>query len=194
MEVGDELVDDGRVATSLQAMLNRSPYFYYVFRHVTQAGFRIGRRVFMLDMDFPSGQVRLSLADSSSDADPEFWLDVDEKALLDAHATSPVRATVSRSTRGRHLPKALDEILARCLDGSRTGPAAADREVLVFGPLFDFQEPETLWRSPRGDVRVLLYRQGLQGLTACVTSGFTDPEAGKPASPSKEESLLGFGY
>jgi hypothetical protein len=194
MEVVDEAADDGRVVTSLQAMLDRSPYFYYVFRHVTRAGFRIGGRVFFLDMDFRSGRVRMSLAESSAAAEPEFWVEMDRRSLLEASATSPVRATVSRSTRGKDLPGALDEILARCLDGSRAGPAAADREALVFGPLFGFPAPETLWRSPDGAVRVLLYREGLEGLTACVTSGFTNPEVGKPAFPSKDHRLLGFGY
>ncbi len=65
-----EAVDESRVATSLQAILDHSPYFYYVFRHAAQIGFRIGHRVFVLEMDFPSRHVRLSLPETPGETEP----------------------------------------------------------------------------------------------------------------------------
>jgi len=186
------MIEVGRAVGALQQILDGSSYFPYLIRNVRHVGFKIGGHALLMDIDFGSGRVKISRHEAAGSQEPEVWVTVEERSLLEADVKAPRLSVRQLWTPQRAEPHpALEQILARCFDVGLHGPARSDREDLVFGALFGFTTPEVLWQHSTSGVRVLLYRAGIEGLDACVTSGFTDPEIGTTEFP---EPLLGFGY
>jgi hypothetical protein len=162
-------------------------------RHARQVGFKLDGQVILMNISFETGDVRFSVG--HEEADPELWVTAKADDLLKTDPERPrVPVQVTRP-RDSGVPEAvLLETVRRCF-GSRSAESVwTDREELVYGSLFDFRTPEVLWQAPDRRVRVLLYRDVLEGHDACVTSGLTDPDMGGAVVSQPGQALLGFGY
>jgi Suppressor of fused protein (SUFU) len=189
-------MDKNSIVTIVQSVLERSPYFYYVFRHARQLGFRIGEHSLLMDLEFDSGKVNFSFLEPLAKAQPQLWVEVEEHALLSLESDhNRILLRIETSERGQVLHPAVERLLLKCFEptSNRSG-TISDREDLIYAALFDFVEPQTLWRSTNGQLAGLRFPEGAEGLDAYVSSGFSNPDTGAPSLVVEGIKLVGFGY
>lgn len=183
--------------SALQNIFNKSPYFEYLIRNAAKIGFKFENGCVLLTINHRKGTINLNNSPSCEGIEPELWVGIDEKELMELVANErPLsKLTITTSGLGQALHPIVETIIQRIFTPPQNlGYPLSDRVELVYGGLFGFQEPELIWQSPKNDLVVLKYGKGFESLDVYVTSGFTNPNIGKSKVNLEEGKTSGYGY
>lgn len=176
-------------AEAIHAILTNSDYFPYLFRTANMIGFRIEEEAMVVSFDFAQEEMDLDYYPDYRECSPELWVVLSEADLLQAAQENlPLRGVrLETSEKGQVLNPTIDRILLRCLSGRPPYPVE-DRDELVYGALFGFEDPDILWISQDADVEVQRFLQPTSEQIALVTSGLSDPDRVAPSANGESES------
>lgn len=194
---------------TLERILERSPYFEFLCRHIASIGFKFpdcsevvllagkqGQRTPLAEMLGLSssniGIVDIQSVEQTDESAAEIWVEFDESEWMElAEKGTPV-SKMRISATGIH-PR-IETMVQRIFFPLAEGYPLADRIELIYGSMFGFQEPQWVWKSERKDLFVLKYERVYNGLDAYITAGFTNPELGRSAIEFEDRPVSGYGY
>ncbi len=180
---------------ALHNILKRSPYSEYLYRNATRIGFRFENGSVMLNINYSNGSINLENYDDGNLIEPELWVEVYERELIEfAENEKPFsKINISTSGLGQVLEPAVERIIQRILMPCNNGYPLCDRIELIYGGLFGFDDPEMIWKG-KNNLYVLKYEKAFKGFDVYVTSGFTNPDIGKSDIKLEEGKVSGYGY
>lgn len=182
---------------ALQTVLERSPYFEYLYRNAKEIGIKFENGCAVLIISYRKGSVDIKNYDTYDGIEPELWVKVNERELIEfAESGKPLsEISIYTSELGQVLDPPVERILQRIFIPPDNGTyPLSDRVELVYGGLFGFQEPKVIWKSSRSDLFVLKYEGVFDGLDIYMTSGFTNPDIGCSKVKLEEGKVSGYGY
>jgi hypothetical protein len=183
------------VVKALQTILPRSPHFPLLFRRATRFGLSTGVEGLAVDLDFARGSVDFEYVGEPTPDRAPLWLEVRERDLLAfASDAKPLPRPKIVRPAGSDAPPELERLLLRVFTAPGTPTPVSDREDLVYPALFGTRPAQQLWKAEDLPVQVLFYPEAVEGRHAYVTSGFSNPELGPPATPPDDVPPSGFGY
>ena len=174
-------------AEAIHATLTNSDYFPYLFRTANMIGFRFDEEAMVVSFDLAREAMDLDYFPDYRQCSPELWVILSETDLQEAAQESlPLRGVkLETSDEGQVLHPTVERILLRCLSGSPPYPLE-DRDELVYGALFGFEDPDIVWISEAADVEVQRFVLPTSGQIALATSGLSDP--GRVARGASDDS------
>ncbi len=179
-----------QVGDLLSQLFSRSPYTYFLGRHVSQVGLRVGAVAMLLNLNDQSDEVSLQ-AYVPDRACPTFWGECNlaalELAVKEGRSVSDV--VIRTGPKGQVVHPRVEQILLRCF---QVPPFPInDREDLIYPALFCFSTPLNVRDSKTILLRVLQYSSPHTSFSA--SSGLSDPSAWQPAE-IYDEHVSGAGY
>ncbi|HLP90636.1 MAG TPA: suppressor of fused domain protein [Nostocaceae cyanobacterium] len=186
------------VITAIQHILESSPYFEFIFPHLSQLGIKIENEVILLNFDYFHLKINFSYFPITTNLHPQLWIHISEKALLDfAFQQIGIEHLVLENpgTSKPPIHPALERLVLKCFfNPSIVNSNITDREELIYAALFSFQPAQIIWQHSKFDIKVLKYAQAFNDLDVYVTSGLSNPEMGDCPIFTDEFKLIGWGY
>ncbi|HLO88309.1 MAG TPA: suppressor of fused domain protein [Nostocaceae cyanobacterium] len=186
------------VFAAIQQIFQTSPYFDFVFPHLSQLGLKIADEAILINLDYQNSNINVSYFSTWQNLYPQLWIYIQEKALLEFAFQQIKIETLILENPGTSQPPihpALERLILKCFEVPTIyNSSITDREDLIYAALFSFREGEIIWQHSELDIKVLKYHHALNGLDVYVTSGFSNPEFGNTSNITEEYNLIGFGY
>ncbi|MBV7275914.1 suppressor of fused domain protein [Clostridium sp. PL3] len=183
--------------SALRIVLEKSPYFEYLYRNAKQIGFKFEKECELLTLDYEKESVNIKTFDSGKKLEPELWVELDEAELIRfaEKGIALSRIVISTSDKGQLLDPAIDTILRRIfMPPTDKKYPLNDRVELIYGGMFGFQEPTIVWKSDKSQLLVIKYDNVFNGLDVYITAGFTNPTLEHSLIELEEGKISGYGY
>ncbi|WP_046216683.1 suppressor of fused domain protein [Paenibacillus wulumuqiensis] len=198
----------------LEHTLEQSPYFEFLCRAVESVGFifadgieyvrltgkpqpQTTELIHALGLESSDiGIVESKTLPLGSKEEADLWIEmVEEELYLLSQKGTPVSklrmTTPKQQTAVPQVETLIQRIFMPPLEG--TYPLS-DRIELIYGSLFQFQEPQFIWQNEQQELMVLKYKQGYAGMDVLVTAGLSDPNRGSSALEFDNGPASGYGY
>lgn len=184
------------IINTLRNIMIGSPYFEFLYRNVNVIGFDFGNNEKFLFIK-EDNQVSIEKATMDSILKSELCIELDKSQLynLELKGIPITKLKISTGEKGQVLNPKVETIIKRIFmpPENREYPIE-DLLDLVYGGLFNFQEPRVAWRSQKKQLYVLKYKQIYNDLDLYITYGFTSPNLNPSALKLDEGKISGYGY
>jgi hypothetical protein len=186
------MIDPDRTAEAIRG-ITESAWGPFLLRHVGRLGFRFGREAMVLTADASSGRLGLELATDARGAEVDAWIDLDEIALVAAHARGTPLGGACRIElpKGSRAAPPVAELILRALGRTQ----ADDDLAFACSSWFGFASTQVVWHYPSRPMRLLMIPAvaALGGADLFVTDLFSHPSLG-PCAIGGDPTLSGYGY
>ena len=183
--------DIALIGDLLSQQMSRSPYTYFLSRHIDRISVRVDSVTMLLVLDSQSGEVSLQASDDQ--AHPMLLVECGFSSLKSAfdRGIGVSDLVIRTGTMGQVVHPRIEQILLRCF---QVPPFPTDdREELINPALFGFSPPRIVWQSQRNLLRVLHYGAANNAASYCISSGLSEPSAWQPAE-IYDDNVSGAGY
>jgi len=198
----------------VEQILEQSPYFEFLCRTVESVGFifadgieyvrltgkpqpQTTELIHALGLESSEiGIVESKTLPSDSTETADLWVEMveEELYLLSQNKTPVSKLRMTTPNQQKAVPQVetlIQRIFMPPLEG--TYPLS-DRIELIYGSLFQFQEPQFIWQNDQQNLLVLKYKQGYAEMDVLVTAGLSDPDQGSSDLEFERGSASGYGY
>jgi hypothetical protein len=183
-----------RFAEAIHSALAKSDYFPFLFRAASEIGIKLDNKAMLVKFDPANEKMTIDCDVDDRECSPELWVHLSDDDILGRmYGNDHIgRIRITTSERGQVVHPTVDRLLYSCLAATSPYPLT-DREELVYGALFGFEEPQVLWASETSSARALRIRRPSTGQITLVSSGFSDPD--RESAPGRDRAnASGFGY
>lgn len=184
------------IINTLRNIIIKSPYFEFFYRNINVIGFDFDngeKFLFIKEKD----QVSIEKASDEACLKAELWIKLNKVELqdLELKGQAVTKLRISTGEKGQVLNPKVETIVQRIFMPPKNKEyPIEDLLDLVYGGLFNFQEPRVAWRSQNKSLYVLKYKQIYDGLDLYITYGFTNPNLNPSALKLDEGKISGYGY
>lgn len=184
------------IINMLRKVMIQSPYFEFFYRNVNIIGFDFNdseKYLFIKE----NNQVSVERASVDTAIKAELWVGLDKEELhnFESKGIPMTKLNIYTGERGQILNPKVETIIQRIFMPPENGEyPIEDLLDLVYGGLFNFQEPRVAWRSKKKALYVLKYKQVFKDLDLYITYGFTNPSLNPSALNLEEGKICGYGY
>lgn len=180
----------------LRSVMIKSPYFEFLYRNINVIGFDFGNEyIFLFIKEIDELSIKKVFSNTSIKA--ELWIKLDKAELcnLGLKKVPVTNLRISMGENGQSLNPEVETIIQRIfMPPENNEYPSEDLLDLVYGGLFNFQEPKVVWKSKNKFLYVLKYKKVYYDLDLYITYGFTSPNLKPSALKLDEGKISGYGY
>lgn len=184
------------IISILRKTMIKSMYFEFFCRNVNIIGFRFSDSEEYLFIK-EKNQVSIEKASLDNAIKAELWVELDKEELynFELKGNQISKLKIYTGQKGQILNPQVEMIIQRIFMPPKNGKyPIEDLLDLVYGGLFNFQEPRVVWRSQKKSLYVLKYKQVYDYSDLYITYGFTNPDLNSSALKLDEGKISRYGY